>query len=135
MPRDEATLADALRADLRSRHQARLVEAAARRRATPSGRRIADVIQRNDPHCRGVLVLGLEASEEDLDKSFRIAAPHADLPRLRRRPLDLRRRRGTLVRRPAWATTQVIADIAGRYARLIARWDEARAGVAEAVNR
>ena len=29
---------------------------------------------------------------------------------------------------------QVIADIAGRYARLIAHWDEARAGVAEAIN-
>ena len=34
-------------------------------------------IARHDPHCRGVLLLGLEASEDDLAASFAIAAPHA----------------------------------------------------------
>ena len=95
--------------------------------------RVSAVIRKHDPHCRGVLVLGLEASEEDLDRSFRIAAPH---------PVC----RGFAVGRSIFADAavgwfagtlndeQVIADVAGRYARLITCWDEARAGAAEAVN-
>jgi 5-dehydro-2-deoxygluconokinase len=94
---------------------------------------IAAVIRRHDPHCRGVLVLGLEASEQDLERSFRVAAPHAVC-------------RGFAVGRSIFADAAagwfagqmadeaVIADIAGRYARLIASWDEARAGVAQAMN-
>lgn len=92
---------------------------------------IAAVITQHDPHCRGVLVLGLEASEEELDRSFRIAAPHGIC-------------RGFAVGRSIFAESatrwfagrvtdeQVIADIAQRYARLVTRWDEARAGMAEA---
>ncbi len=94
---------------------------------------IAAVIQGNDPHCRGVLMLGLEASEEALERSFRIAAPH-------------RICRGFAVGRSIFADAatawfagkmddgQVIEDISHRYARLITRWDEARAGVTESVN-
>lgn len=93
--------------------------------------RIAAVIQQHDPHCRGVLVLGLEASEEALDLSFRIAAPHAIC-------------RGFAVGRSIFAEAaagwfaghlddaQVVADVARRYARLITLWNEARAGMAEA---
>lgn len=89
------------------------------------------VIQKHDPHCRGVLVLGLEASEDDLQRSFRIAAPHAIC-------------RGFAVGRSIFADAagrwfastmtdeQVIADIARRYARLVTLWDEARAGLPEA---
>jgi 5-dehydro-2-deoxygluconokinase len=94
---------------------------------------VAAVIRRHDPHCRGVLVLGLEASEEDLERSFHLAAPHAVC-------------RGFAVGRSIFADAAaawfagrmndetVIADIAGRYARLIASWDEARSGVTEAMN-
>lgn len=101
----------------------------------------ATVIHQHDPHCRGVLVLGLEASEEKLDKSFRIAAPHAIC-------------RGFAVGRSIFADAAngwfsgamddaaVVKDIAERYARLIVLWDQARAGqavgaasgAAEAVN-
>ena len=96
-------------------------------------RRIADVIGQHDRHCRGVLVLGLEASEQDLERSFRIAAPH-------------RICRGFAVGRSIFADAaalwfagemtdeQVIDDIARRYARLIKCWDESRAFVAEAVD-
>ena len=92
---------------------------------------IAAVITRHDPHCRGVLVLGLEASEEELDRSFRIAAPHSIC-------------RGFAVGRSIFAESatlwfagratdeQVIAEIAQRYARLVTLWDGARAGMAEA---
>ncbi|HSH90765.1 MAG TPA: 5-dehydro-2-deoxygluconokinase, partial [Ramlibacter sp.] len=94
---------------------------------------IATVIGRHDPYCRGVLVLGLEASEDDLERSFRIAAPH---------PMC----RGFAVGRSIFADAAaawfagdmddeaVVADIASRYASLIARWGQARAGMAEAVN-
>ena len=80
-----------------------------------------------------MLVLGLEASEAELDRSFRIAAPHAVC-------------RGFAVGRSIFADAaalwfagamtdeQVVDDIARRYARLIVRWDEARAGVPEAAH-
>ena len=92
---------------------------------------IASLVARHDPHCRGVLVLGLEASEEALDISFRIAARHAIC-------------RGFAVGRSIFGVAaacwfagtmndeQVIDDIARRYRRLVARWDDARAGVAQA---
>ena len=38
-------------------------------------RNISDVIAEHDPYCRGVVVLGLGASEEALAKVFRAAAP------------------------------------------------------------
>lgn len=37
---------------------------------------LADVITRNDPYCRGVLLLGLEAPEEVLGAAFAAAAEH-----------------------------------------------------------
>jgi 5-dehydro-2-deoxygluconokinase len=89
--------------------------------------KIATVIHQHDAHCRGVLVLGLEASEEKLDQSFRVAAPHAIC-------------RGFAVGRSIFADAAngwfsgamddaaVVKDIAERYARLIALWDQARAG-------
>ncbi len=95
--------------------------------------KIAQVIEQHDPHCRGILLLGLEASEDRLDQSFRVAAPH-------------RICRGFAVGRSIFAEAaagwfagkmddrEVVADIARRYARLIALWDEARAGVAEEIS-
>lgn len=108
---------------------------------TAAWQKIAAVIHQHDPHCRGVLMLGLEASEEKLDQSFRIAAPHAVC-------------RGFAVGRSIFADAAngwfsgamndaaVVKDIAERYARLIVLWDQARvgkrsgasAGAAEAVN-
>ncbi len=88
---------------------------------------IEKVIARHDPHCRGVLVLGLEASEDKLAQSFRTAAPHAIC-------------RGFAVGRSIFADAaadwfagrlsdaEVIDDIAKRYARLIRLWDQARMG-------
>ena len=40
-----------------------------------SWQQIADVIERYDPLCHGILMLGLDAPEADLKESFRIAAP------------------------------------------------------------
>jgi 5-dehydro-2-deoxygluconokinase len=94
---------------------------------------IAEVIRHNDALCRGVLVLGLEASEEALAEGFRVAAPHAVC-------------RGFAVGRSIFGDAaarwfagqiddaQVVADVAARYAQLIAHWREARASAAEAVH-
>ena len=87
--------------------------------------RIAETIARHDPHCRGVLLLGLEASEDELARSFKRAAPHAIC-------------RGFAVGRSIFAPAaaawfagsasddEVVADIAARYARLVALWRQAR---------
>ena len=89
---------------------------------------ITQVIHRNDPYCRGVLLLGLEASEEDLQRGFSVAA---------RYPLVKGFAVGRSIFADAAATwfagdasdAEVIDGVARRYARLIALWQAARAGV------
>ena len=90
------------------------------------------MIHRSDPYCRGVLLLGQEASEEDLQRGFSVAASY---------PLV----KGFAVGRSifadmatAWfagtvADADVVAGVARRYARLIALWQEARAGASVTV--
>lgn len=85
-------------------------------------------IRARDPHCRGIVVLGLDAPEERLAEAFARAARH-DLVR------------GFAVGRtifgPAardWLAGAIddaaaVADMADRYSRLCALWDGARAGV------
>jgi 5-dehydro-2-deoxygluconokinase len=87
---------------------------------------IAAVVTRCDAHCRGLLLLGLEASEEALARSFAAAAGE---------PLV----KGFAVGRSIFADAAqawfagrigdaaVVEDVAVRYARLIALWREARA--------
>ncbi len=86
---------------------------------------LADVITDHDPHCRGVLLLGLGASEEALRLSFEAAAAQ---------PLC----KGFAVGRSIFASAAarwfagtlddagVVADVAQRYQRLIRLWCEAR---------
>jgi 5-dehydro-2-deoxygluconokinase len=89
-------------------------------------RLIDAAIQHHDPHCRGVLLLGLEASEADLAQAFQSAAGQ-------------RWCRGFAVGRSLFALAaegwfsgtlgddDVIADVAQRYHRLIRLWCEATA--------
>jgi 5-dehydro-2-deoxygluconokinase len=82
-------------------------------------------ITRNDPHVRGIVVLGLDASEADLAASLALAARH-DLVR------------GFAIGRTifgeaarAWMKGQMtdaeaVAMMATKYARLCAIWDKAR---------
>ncbi len=86
---------------------------------------IAQVIEAHDAHCRGVLLLGLEASEDVLARGFRAAAGQ---------PLC----KGFAVGRSifadaanAWLSGRlddagVVADVAARYQRLIALWLQSR---------
>lgn len=93
-------------------------------------RRIDDAIEANDPRCRGIVMLGLEAPEDELVRAFAIAAAS-------------RRVRGFAVGRTiffdaaaAWLAGEIddegaIADMAARFGRLVAAWDAA--GAREAV--
>lgn len=97
--------------------------------------RISDSILRHDPHCRGVVVLGLEAPQAQLAAQFRIAA---------RCPLV----RGFAVGRTIFASAaagwmagtlsdaDAVAEMAEGYRSLCAVWDAARSSAeteAEAV--
>jgi 5-dehydro-2-deoxygluconokinase len=82
-------------------------------------------ITRNDPHTRGVVVLGLDASEADLATSLALAA---------KQPLV----KGFAIGRTifgdaarAWLKGEMtdaaaVAQMSDRYARLAALWDQAR---------
>jgi 5-dehydro-2-deoxygluconokinase len=100
--------------------------------STQAWEHIDAVIRCHDPHCRGVLLLGLEASEDELRSGFETAAPH---------PIC----RGFAVGRTIFADAaagwfagrlddaQVVDDVASRYARLLQLWREARAGITTSI--
>ncbi|MDB6182267.1 bifunctional 5-dehydro-2-deoxygluconokinase/5-dehydro-2-deoxyphosphogluconate aldolase [Paracoccus fistulariae] len=85
-----------------------------------------DAIERNDPNTRGIVVLGLDAPEDELAESFALAAAQ---------PLV----RGFAVGRTifgdaarGWLEGRIddeaaVAQMAGRFRRLCAIWDRARA--------
>ena len=78
--------------------------------------------QRHDPHCRGVLLLGLEASEDALARELRASPrrmPSARASRSAARSSARRRPPGSPGR---CADDAVVADVAARYARLVALW-------------
>ncbi|MEO8145087.1 MAG: 5-dehydro-2-deoxygluconokinase [Betaproteobacteria bacterium] len=86
---------------------------------------LENVISRNDPQCRGILLLGLEASEEQLERDFALAAP---------RPLC----KGFAVGRSifmqaarrwfdgACGDAAVVDEVAANYGRLVESWKTAR---------
>ena len=89
-------------------------------------RNCRDTIEANDRHCRGIVILGLEAAPDALAISFDAAARHDIV-------------RGFAVGRTIFAgaarrwfageisDAQAIDDMAARYADLCAVWDRARA--------
>ena len=84
-------------------------------------------INRNDPHVRGVVVLGLDASEDALFVSFALAAKH---PLVKGFAIG-RTIFGNAAR--GWFKGEVtdaeaIAMMSDRYARLCSSWDAAREG-------
>ncbi|GFE82854.1 5-dehydro-2-deoxygluconokinase [Steroidobacter agaridevorans] len=95
---------------------------------------IAEVIERRDPHCNGVLMLGLDAPEEALQASFESAAAI---------PVCKGFAVGRSIFNPAargWfagtlSDEQVVADIADRYQRLIDSWRALRASHARLSSR
>lgn len=90
---------------------------------------IGKVIEENDPWCRGVVLLGLDAPEAELDQAFRTAA-------------DARWVRGFAVGRTifsdparAWLAGRIddanaVDEMAVRFRRLVQMWETARHAVA-----
>ncbi len=90
-------------------------------------RAVADTVGAYDPHCQGVLLLGLEAPEATLEEAFRRAAAH---------PIC----KGFAVGRSIFGAAALdwfagriddaaaIDGMAASYGRLIEAWDRARAG-------
>ena len=87
--------------------------------------RACAAITRNDPHTRGVVVLGLDAAEDDLAASLQLAARH-ELVRgfAIGRTIFGDAARGWL--KGEMADAEAIAQMAGRYANLCRVWDAAR---------
>ena len=89
-------------------------------------RNVCGSIDACDPHCRGIVVLGLDAPFEDLQASFQVAARHEMV-------------KGFAVGRTifgdvarAWMAGRMgdgeaVARMAGNFSRLCQAWDEARA--------
>jgi 5-dehydro-2-deoxygluconokinase len=94
---------------------------------------IGKVLARNDPHCRGVLLLGLEASEAELERSFALAARHASCKGFavgRSIFMDAARR---------WFGNEcdddaVSEEVAANYLRLVTSWKNARIQCRESVS-
>ncbi len=89
-------------------------------------RSTCDAIITHDPHCRGILVLGLDAPAEELHASFRAAARH-DLAK----GFAIGRTIFADVARGWMAGTmtddEATTRMADNFARLCVAWDEARA--------
>lgn len=90
---------------------------------------VADVIARHDPYCRGVMLLGLDAPEAELERAFALAA---------RQPVCKGFAVGrTIFGKPAeaWFKGEIEDDeaverMAGSYARLIGLWERLSAAPA-----
>lgn len=88
-------------------------------------RAIAEAIERHDPHCRGVLLLGLDAPEAEFAPAFELA---------RRHPICKGFAVGrTIFGKPAEAwlkgeigDAQAVESMAAAYRRLIESWERAR---------
>jgi 5-dehydro-2-deoxygluconokinase len=94
---------------------------------------IERAIEKHDPRCRGVLLLGKEASEDELERGFAAAARH-------------RVCKGFAVGRSIFmdaarqwfsngiSDQQVVSEVARNYASLVATWRKARSECKESVS-
>jgi 5-dehydro-2-deoxygluconokinase len=94
---------------------------------------IGKLLASNDPHCRGVLLLGLEASEAELERSFALAAQHPACKGFavgRSIFMDAARR---------WFGNEcndgaVADEVAANYLKLVTSWKNARIQCRESVS-
>jgi 5-dehydro-2-deoxygluconokinase len=87
-------------------------------------RAVANVIEKNDPLCRGIVLLGLEAPEEDLEAAFAIAAKE---PMVKGFAVGR-----TIFNDPARAwlrgtlgDEEAVEVMASKFARLVSAWQQA----------
>jgi 5-dehydro-2-deoxygluconokinase len=90
-------------------------------------RAVAEVIARHDPHCRGVLLLGLDAPQADLVAAFDAAAAHPVVKGFAvGRSIFGEPAREWFSRRIEDAA--VVERVAARYSALVTAWRRARSG-------
>ena len=85
------------------------------------------VISQNDPYIRGVVMLGLDAGEDELSSALALAAQH-DLVKGFAIGRTIFGEAGRGWFSGAFGDEEAVAMMADRYARLCAVWDSARAG-------
>lgn len=85
-----------------------------------------DAIKEHDPHCRGIVVLGLGGDEASLGASFALAAKH-DLVRGFAVGRTIHAEPGRAYLAGEIGAEEAIERMAATYARLCAVWDAARA--------
>jgi 5-dehydro-2-deoxygluconokinase len=89
-------------------------------------RAVERAIGTGDPYCRGVVLLGLDAPEEELVQNFALAAPHSivkgfAIGRTIFSPAAERWQAGEM------SEAKAVADMAARFGRLSEAWDSAAA--------
>ena len=89
-----------------------------------SWRAVGEAIERHDPHCRGVLVLGMESSAEKLREGFAAAVTE---PRVRGFAVgrSIFGHAATEWFAGRWRGERAVDDIAARYEEVIASWNSA----------
>jgi 5-dehydro-2-deoxygluconokinase len=90
-------------------------------------------IQTHDPHCRGVLLLGMEASVEALEQAFALAAAQPVCKGFAvGRSIFMDAARRWLAGRAS--DEEVVAEVRDRYLNLISLWNDARRACKESVS-
>jgi len=90
-----------------------------------SWERISATIAKNDPHCRGVLLLGMDASETELERGFALAARHPVCKGFAvGRSIFMEAARRWF--RGACSDAQVVEEVAANYSRLAGLWRKQR---------
>jgi 5-dehydro-2-deoxygluconokinase len=85
---------------------------------------IGKVIAKNDPYCRGIVLLGLEAPEAELDQAFRATAGHAVVKGFAiGRSIFTEAARGWLAGKID--DRAAVEDMAERFASLVTLWHKA----------
>jgi 5-dehydro-2-deoxygluconokinase len=94
---------------------------------------IEQVIQREDPYCRGVLLLGMEASEDELERGFAAAARHPVCKGFAvGRSIFMEAARLWFANK--LSDQEVISRVEKNYASLVAAWRKARQACKESVS-
>mgnify|MGYP006196088451 FL=1 len=94
---------------------------------------ISAVTQEKDPHCRGVLLLGMEASVEALEQAFALAAAQPVCKGFAvGRSIFMDAARRWLAGRAT--DDEVVAEVRDRYLNLISLWNDARRACKESVS-
>ena len=94
---------------------------------------IEKTIQKHDPHCRGVLLLGMEASEDELERGFALAARHPVCKGFAvGRSIFMEAARQWFA--GAIPDAEVVSRVEKNYSSLVATWRKARQACKESVS-